>query len=331
MSSSPTDAEQFDAQRQALSAIPLFKSLAPQETGALAGLLEETTFQSGETIFHEHDAGDAMYIVRRGAVRIWTHDEDTNEVTLAVLEEGAFFGELAVLDGDPRSATATCEIESQLYRLSKKDFHRFMLAHPSVAVAMIQQIGLRLRQTNQIVSQRITRNINEEMEERMTSGERIADRVATFGGSWTFILIFGAILVSWISLNTYIAWARTGNPANPNGSFDPFPFIALNLVLSTIAAFQAPIIMMSQNRSATKDRLAAENDYKVNLKSELMLQDLTRSMRRLQLDQMEDLLTLVRQCLSHNNDSQQAIGASEVSTHKVEFISTDKANKKQTT
>ncbi len=298
--------ETFDAQRRALSAVPLFKTLEPEEVASLAELLQETTCRAGETIFHEHDAGDAMYIVRRGAVRIWTRDEDTNEVTLAVLEDGAFFGELAVLDEGERSATATCEIESQLYRLSKTDFHRFMLAHPAVAVDMIRQIGLRLRQTNQIVSQRATRNINEEMEERMTFGERIADRVATFGGSWTFIFIFGAVLVMWMSLNTYIAWARTGNPANPNGTFDPFPFIALNLVLSTIAAFQAPVIMMSQNRSATKDRLAAENDYKVNLKSELMLQDLTRSMRRLQNDQIEDLQTLVRQCLSDNSGGRRA-------------------------
>ncbi|MBA2341350.1 MAG: DUF1003 domain-containing protein [Pyrinomonadaceae bacterium] len=309
--SSPPIAEEFDTQRQAVAAIPLFKSLAPEEIASLAGLLKETTFQDGETIFHENEPGDAMYIVRRGRVRIWTRDADTNEVTLALLEAGAFFGELAVLDGGERSATATCTIESELYRLSQKDFHSFMLAHPAVAVDMIRHIGLRLRQTNQIVSERITRNVNDEMEERMTFGERIADRVATFGGSWTFIFIFGGVLVAWMALNTYIAWARTGNPADPNGAFDPFPFIALNLLLSSLAAFQAPIIMMSQNRSATKDRLAAENDFKVNLKSEQMLQDLTRSMRRLQNDQMEELRALVRQRSSDESIHTQVAGTSE--------------------
>lgn len=313
MSSSPS-AEEFETQRQAVSAIPLFKSLAPEEIASLAKLLQETTFQAGATVFHQNDAGDAMYIVRRGAVRIWTRDEDAHEVTLAVLEAGAFFGELAVLDGGPRSATATCTLDSELYRLSQKDFHSFMLAHPVVAVEMIRQIGLRLRQTNQIVSERITRNVNEEMDASMTPGERIADRVAAFGGSWTFILIFILFLIVWMFLNTYLAWARTGNLADPSGTFDPFPFIALNLVLATISALFAPIIMMSQNRSAMKDRLEAENDYKVNLKSEQMLQDLTRSMRRLQNEQMEELLTLL---VRHSAAGENARAPSDVTSERV--------------
>ncbi len=118
--------------------------------------------------------------------------------------------------------------------------------------------------------------------------------IAAFGGSWPFIILFGSFLVTWMLLNTFIALKRTGNPVDPNGSFDVYPFIALNLVLSMISAFQAPIIMMSQNRSGEKDRLAAENDYKVNLKSELMLEELTRRMERLQNEQMEELLSTAR-------------------------------------
>lgn len=293
---------QLGTQARALSAVPLFQSLEPREVETLAKLLEEIAYRGGETVFHENDPGDAMYIVHDGAVRIWTHDEDVHEVTLAVLDPGQFFGELAVLDGSPRSATATAAADAMLYRLSQKDFYAFMLAHPSVALAMIREIGTRLRQTNQLVSRRVTRNVNEEADEKMTIPDRIADRVADFGGSWTFVILFGALILSWVVMNSYLAWqARSAGGAGD--AFDPFPFIALNLVLGAVAAFQAPIIMMSQKRAASKDRLAIENDYKVNLKSELMLQDLTRRMERLQNDQVEDILAAVRRHVSPSPES----------------------------
>ncbi len=131
-----------------------------------------------------------------------------------------------------------------------------------------------MRQTNVLVSQRATRNINVEMEERLTIGQRIADRVASFGGSWTFIIIYVTFLVLWMAFNTFVLihYGRGENGAQ----FDPYPYILLNLMLSMTAALQAPIIMMSQNRAAEKDRLAAEQDFKVNLKSELMLEELMR-------------------------------------------------------
>lgn len=277
-----------------LSNVPLFKSLESVEVNRLAQLLTTVEVAAGTTVFEQSDAGDAMYVVKSGRVRIWTRDEDQHEVTLAELEAGTFFGELAVLDGAPRSANASAVVNSTLAVLTRKDFHSFMLAHPSVALEMIQEIGVRLRQTNQIVSQRVVRNVNEVADEKMTVGERVADRVASFGGSWTFVLIFGGLLVLWMSLNTYIAFARTGNPADPNGSFDPFPFIALNLLLSSLAAFQAPFIMMSQNRSAQKDRLSAENDFKVNLNSELLLKELTARVERLEENKIDPLLKIAR-------------------------------------
>lgn len=306
-----TDNLNLGERARTLCLLPMFESLTEDEIKQLAGLLTEVSYKAGETIFYEKEPGDAMYILRAGAVRIWVHDEDVSEVTLAELQPGAFFGELAVLDGSERSATADVIQDSALYRLSREDFHRFLLSHPAVALNMIREMGKRLRQTNQLVSQRVTRNINREMDEKMTFGHRIADRIASFGGSWPFIIIFGSFLATWILLNTFIALKRTGNPADPNGSFDVYPFIALNLVLSMISAFQAPIIMMSQNRSGEKDRLAAENDYKVNLKSELMLEELTRRMERLQNEQMEELLSTARltkvieQHLEDNQESEE--------------------------
>ncbi|HYX41577.1 MAG TPA: DUF1003 domain-containing protein [Pyrinomonadaceae bacterium] len=272
-----------------MAELPLYQSLSTEEIAELNALLEEVSYNEGETIFHQNDPGDAAYIIREGSVHIWTHDEDAREVTLARLGPHDFFGELAVLDGGPRSASATADEYTVVGYLSKERMQEFLLAHPQAALVMIQEIGRRLRQTNQLVTQRVTRNINVEMDEKMTIGQRVADKVASFGGSWTFIFIYSGFLLVWIAINTFVLARMSGDK-----QFDPYPYILLNLMLSMTAALQAPIIMMSQNRSGEKDRLAAENDFRVNLKSELMLEELTRRMDRLQNDQIEEVLLLTR-------------------------------------
>src|SRR5438105_4501711 len=277
-----------------MAEFPLYQSLTTEEIAELNALLEDVSYNEGETIFHQNDLGDAAYIIREGAVRIWTHDEDAREVTLARLGPHDFFGELAVLDGSPRSASATADEYTVVGRLSKERMQEFLLAHPQAALVMIQEIGRRLRQTNQLVTQRVTRNINVEMDEKMTIGQRVADKVASFGGSWTFIFIYSGFLLVWIAINTFVLARMSGDK-----QFDPYPYILLNLMLSMTAALQAPIIMMSQNRSGEKDRLAAENDFRVNLKSELMLEELTRRMDRLQNDQIEEILLLTRALKEH--------------------------------
>lgn len=258
---------------ESLSSVPLFKRLTPEELQQLAEEVDQVRFSADETIFNERDIGDALYVVEKGAVRIWVLDEDVEPVTLTELKPGEFFGELAVLDRGPRSTNATAIEETVLHRLSSDDFQKFLMAHPDIAIDIICEIGARMRQTNLLVSQRATRNVNVVMEERATIGQRIADRVASFGGSWTFIIIYLSFLGAWIVLNTFIL-ARYGH--GENAQYDPYPYILLNLMLSMTAALQAPIIMMSQNRAAEKDRLAAEQDFKVNLKSELMLEEIMR-------------------------------------------------------
>src|SRR4029079_7474867 len=151
------------------------------------------------------------------------------------------------------------------------------MQHPDVAIDVICAIGARMRQTNVLVSQRAARTSTVKMEERATIGQRIADRVASFGGSWTFIIIYVTFLASWMALNTFVL-VHYGR-GDAGAQFDPYPYILLNLMLSMTAALQAPIIMMSQNRAAEKDRLAPEQDFKVNLKSELMLEELIRKQR----------------------------------------------------
>ena len=275
-----------------LARVPLFKRLTSDELEQLAEEVDQVRFDLDETIFNEQDKGDALYVVESGSVRIWVLDEDVKPVTLAELKPGEFFGELAVLDRGPRSTNATAIGETTLHRLSSDDFQKFLMEHPDVAIDVICEIGARMRQTNLLVSQRATRNINVEMEERSTIGQRIADRVASFGGSWTFIMIYVGFLAFWIALNTFVLvhYGRGENGAQ----FDPYPYILLNLMLSMTAALQAPIIMMSQNRAAEKDRLAAEQDFKVNLKSELMLEELMRKSRGRD-DQIEEIAATVKE------------------------------------
>ena len=131
----------------------------------------------------------------------------------------------------------------------------------------------------------VSRNTNREFEDQRTLGQRVADRVAAFGGSWTFIILFGSVLLSWVFLNSYIL-SRTG------GEFDPYPYILLNLFLSMLAAIQAPIIMMSQNRQAAKDRMDAAHDYEVNLKAELEILSLHEKLDDLREQKWEDLIRI---------------------------------------
>lgn len=288
---------------QSLSQVPLFKQLDQTELENLAEHVDQIAYKAGEAIFREHDLGDALYVVGTGTVRIWVHDEDAQEVTLSELKPGEFFGELAVLDSGERSANASAMGDCTCHRLSRDDFQTFLLHYPHAAVDVIREIGARMRQTNQLVSQRVTRNVNAEIDEQMSFGQRIADKVASFGGSWTFIFIYSGALIFWMALNTFVL-AHLGSGEN-GAQYDPYPYILLNLMLSMTAALQAPIIMMSQNRASYKDRLAAEQDFKVNLKSELMLEELVRRDRE-RAAQLDELLKATKaQPNSHPQSEKQ--------------------------
>src|SRR5256714_12284529 len=219
---------------QSLARVPLFKRLEPQELEHLAEEVATVNFKAGEPIFNEHDRGDALYILEEGSVRIWIYDEDVKDVTLTELKPGDFFGELAVLDRGERSSSATAITDIHLHRLSSDDFQEFLINHPDAAVDVICEIAQRMRQTNLLVTQRASRNVNVQMDEQATIGQRVADKVASFGGSWTFIFIYGSALLLWILSNTFILYYM-GHGEN-GAQFDPYPYILLNLMLSMTAA-----------------------------------------------------------------------------------------------
>jgi len=255
--------------RELLSKIALFESLTEEDLDNLTLRLEEVTYEEGDAVFSQGDEGSSLFIVEDGAIEI-AYGEGKTRVILATLFNGQYFGELSLFDGSPRSATALALKHSELVRLDRSDLVDFVNKNPSAALRIIAEMGERLRQTNELMSRRVSRDVLEEAEEALTFGQRIADRVAKFGGSWPFIGLFSAIMFVWMSVNI-IRLAH----------FDPYPFILLNLALSTIAALQAPIIMMSQNRQSMKDKLLAENDYKVNLKAEIEIEALLRGQAEL--------------------------------------------------
>jgi uncharacterized membrane protein len=247
--------------------MPLFESLADDEVAALAQRLEERAFEAGAAVFRAGDPGATLFLIQEGGVEIST-GEGKQKTVLASLYPGQFFGELSLLDGSPRSATATALKACTVQALDRDDFNAFLSSKPSAATKILAEMAERLRQTNALFSQQVSRDVIEEADERLTLGQRVADAVAAFGGSWTFIFVFGAVMAVWMGGNALLGGDK---------AFDPFPFILLNLALSTCAALQAPVIMMSQNRQAAKDKLLAQNDYLVNLKAELGIQQILKN------------------------------------------------------
>jgi uncharacterized membrane protein len=241
-----------------LSDVSLFAPLDDEERAVLARHIDQRRFPAGATIFRYGEPGGTMFVIHRGEVELWLFDEDKHRVTLGTFGDGEFFGELSLFDEEPRSATATTLADTDVLVVDREDLHLLFTQKPTAALDVLSVLSKRLRQTNEIVRSRASRNVNELFEEKLTIGQRLADKIAEFGGSWPFVTLFLGILAAWIAANSVAA-----------RPFDPFPFILLNLALSCLAALQAPIIMMSQNRANAKDRLRAELDYRVNVKAEL--------------------------------------------------------------
>ncbi len=263
----------------ALRSVPLFASLDDSAAAELRNLLRTRDVATGTALFRAGDDGDAMYLIESGRVRIAVTDADKNEIVLAELAQGDFFGEMAIIDGKQRSADAVIIEDARLAVLSRDNFLRFIRNTPMVALEMLSATFSRLRTTDRMLQQRVSRNVNEEQDKRATVADRAADVLAEFGGSWKFIGFALALILFWILLNSYILIK----------GFDPVPYQMLNLVLAVVAGLQAPIIMMSQNRQSGKDRLRADLDYQVNLKNELAL---TEVLRRLDVLESERLPVL---------------------------------------
>ena len=242
-----------------LKQVPLFALLDDDEVALLAGKVELKNYAPRQRIYKIGEPGGRAYVVVSGKARVTTVDEDKQEVVVDEPTAGDFFGFASMLQQTPHETGATALEETVCVEVDRDDIFELIQRKPHAGMDMLSVLGRQYHAAHQLVRGRSMRNINEVIEEEATFGERIADAVAKFGGSWTFIIAFGVTLVVYASINVFLKGA----------AWDPYPFILLNLFLSMLASVQAPVIMMSQNRQASKDRLKGDLDYEVNLKAEL--------------------------------------------------------------
>src|SRR6266852_2885724 len=263
--------------------VPLFALLDDDEITVLAGQVEMKKFAARQRIYKMGDAGGQAYIMMSGAVRVATVDQDHQEVTVDEPAHGEFFGFASMLEQTPHETTATALAETVCVEVDRQDIAVLLQRKPLAGMDMLTVLGRQFHASQQLVRLRANRNPNELIETEATFGERVADAVARFGGSWSFIITFGVILVVYTGINSVLR----------RSAWDPYPFILLNLFLSMLAAIQAPVIMMSQNRQDTKDRLRGELDYDVNRRAESEIQGLAGKLNLLG-DKMGDLEDLIR-------------------------------------
>ena len=269
---------------QELKHVPLFALLDDEELAVLAAQVELRKFASRQRIYKIGDPGRHAYILLSGDVQVTTVDEDQQEVVVDQPGHGEFFGFASMLEKTPHQTNAMAVEESVCVEVSSDDIATLLCKKPMAGMDMLAVLGRQFHGSQQLVRLRAHRNPNAVIEEEETFGERIADSVAGFGGSWTFIISFLLGLVVYSAINVVLnkrAW-------------DPYPFILLNLILSMLAALQAPVIMMSQNRQDKKDRVRSELDFDVNRRAEAEIQNLARKLN-LMHDKIGDIDDLVRE------------------------------------
>jgi uncharacterized membrane protein len=271
------------SQPDVLKSVPLFSLLDDDETAILAAQVEVKDFAPRERVYKQGDPGGQAYVMVSGRVRITTVDEDHQEVIVDEPAKGEFFGFASMLDGATHQTTAIALEETSCIEVSRDDILVLLQRKPHAGMDLLTVLGRQFHAAQQLVRIRASRNPNEIIEKKATFGERIADEVAQFGGSWPFIIVFLVFAIIYASVNIVLR----------ERAWDPYPFILLNLFLSLLAAIQAPVIMMSQNRQDTKDRVRSELDFDVNRRAESEIQGLARKLNLLD-EKIDDVGELLR-------------------------------------
>lgn len=266
-----------------LKSVPLFSLLDEEETAVLASQVEAKSFAARERIYKKGAPGGQAYVMISGQVRVSTVDEEGQEVIVDEPAIGEIFGFASMLEQTPHHTTAVALEDTVCLEIDRDDISVLLQRKPHAGMDLLTILGRQFHAAQELARLRASRNPNEIIEEEATLGERVADAVAGFGGSWTFISLFLSVLVAYTLVNV----------ALDKKAWDPYPFILLNLFLSMLAAIQAPVIMMSQNRQNTRDRLRGELDYDVNRRAESEIQGLARKLNQID-DTMHDVQDLLR-------------------------------------
>lgn len=259
--------------------VPLFSLLDDDELAVLAGQVELRDFAAKQRIYKMGEPSASAFLVLSGAVRVTLIDEDGQEVIFAEPRHGDFFGFASMLDAERHQTTATAVEPTTCVEVDRNDLTTLLQTRPMAGLDLLTVIAREVHATQHLVRARSARNPEEIIEERETLGDRVADRVASFGGSWKFIISFCVALAIYVTLQEML---------KGRGAWDPYPYILLNLFLSMLAAIQAPVIMMSQNRQDARDRLRSELDFEVNRRAETEIKVISRKLNVL-ADKLDDI------------------------------------------
>jgi len=278
-----------------LKSVPLFSLLDDDETAVLSSQVEMKTFSPRERIYKIGEAAGQAYVMLSGHVRVTTVDEDQQEVLVDEPGIGELFGFASMIQQTPHQTSAMALEETACLEISRDDIAVLLQRKPHAGMDLLTMLGRQFHASQALIRGRASRNPNDVIEQEATFGERIADSVARFGGSWTFIIAFSIFMIVYTSINVALG----------QKAWDVYPFILLNLFLSMLAAIQAPVIMMSQNRQDTKDRLRGELDYDVNRRAESEIQGLARKLNLLD-EKIDDVAYLLRMKGSQLGESGKA-------------------------
>ena len=272
-----------------LDNVALFEHLDEGDRESLAVLVDERRLAAGETLFRAGEPGESLYVVRAGEVELFIKDTAGQKILLAMASVGELFGELALLDHGPRTATAIAVADTDLLSLKRDDLLHLFQRSPAAALRVLAAMSRMTRKADELLRTRVVRNPNEEVEEKISPLQRVADWISWFSGSMAFLIINAAWFVVWIAINVF-----------PLGvaQFDPFPFGLLTMIVSLEAIFLSCFVLISQNRQAEKDRVRSDIEYEVNIKAELEIAHLHEKTDRIYTEMLENFIRLEKQVAS---------------------------------
>lgn len=271
---------------ETLATVPIFALLDDEERAALAERVEEYNAKAGTTIFSGGDPGDSMYVVASGKVEIFFKNNTGERIVLETATAGHFFGEISLLDGGARTASALAVEDVEALRIDRDDLASFLKKHPAAAMDLLAATGRRLRETANLLRHTASRDVNEVMEDKRTTVGKVADWIAEFSGSLTFLFIHIGIFFVWIILNVR---PLTDTAA---GGFDPFPFGLLTMCVSLEAIILSVFVLLSQNRQVARERVRNDIEYDVNLKAELQIAHMHEKVDHLHAEILARLATI---------------------------------------
>jgi uncharacterized membrane protein len=275
-----------------LADVELFEHLNDDDRANLAGAIDLRSLAAGDTLFKAGEPGEALYVVRSGEVELFIKDTAGQRIALAIAGAGEMFGELALLDSGPRTATAIAISDAELLELDRDDLLLLFQRSPAAALRLLAAMGRMTRKADELLKTRVSRNVNEEVEEHLSPIQRAIDWISWFSGSLWFLAFTTIWFAAWIVVNM----VPVGVP-----EFDPYPFGLLTMITSLEAIFLSCFVLISQNRQAEKDRVRSDIEYEVNIKAELEVAHLHEKTDRIHAEMLEHFIRIEKRLAARDS------------------------------